>query len=905
MPLFGAKLSVPPVRGDLVTRPRLIERLDAAVDHKLTLISAPAGFGKTTLLADWALGSAMPVAWLSVDEGDNDPARFMLYVVAALRKLEPGIGENASALLCSPEAGPTELILATLINELDEISYDFALVLDDYNLLQAEPVHRAVAFLLNNLPPRMHLIISGRADPPLPLSGMLARGQLNRLSAGELRFMPGEAAAFLEGAMGEAPSAADVRALEARTEGWITGLRLAALSVRGGEEIGSFVASFTGEHRYVFGYFAQEILERQPEGIRDFLMRTSVLERATGPLCDALMGEGGGQEMLEEIERSNLFLVALDDERRWYRYHHLFSGFLRRRLEETRPELVPELHRRACSWYESNGFTDEAVKHALAAGDDERAADLVERVARSMLRRSELTTLLGWLGALPEGVVRSRPRLCLFHAWVSLATGRLDDADLHLRRAERALDGAADSRGWGPACDPPGSAANPNVAEVLGEAAAIRGAVASMRGDVSRAMRYSREALELLTEENQFLRSITAGALGIAYRANGDDDAAVRAFEEAISISRANGATYVSMLAYGLKAEVRRSQGRLQEACEAYREALSTVEPRDGRRLPPAAGVAFVGIGETLREWNDLDDAARHLAQGIELGERGGDIETVLAGHVALARVNQARKDHAGATGLLREARRLAQRYGKAEAADRIGTWQARLWLAQDNRWAAAQWLRGRPVEDGLEPSRELEYLTSARVLILLGRQEEALSLLSCVREMAQTAGRNGSLVEVLLLEALALQSSGDTPEATDALRRALVLAEPSGYVRLFLDEGPPIAALLRNVYEEREAGKPAYGGGSTEYAGRLLAALGDDPGRGARGEGLSQRELEILRLLASGVSNRGIADGLLVSPNTVKSHLKNLYCKLGVHSRTQAIARAGELDLLQPRTPE
>lgn len=906
-PLLATKLHIPPVRPNLVTRPRLIERLNEGARGKLTLISAQAGFGKTTLLSEWSFQCRLPVMWVSLDEGDNDLTRFLAYFVATLENLQSGISEDVLEPLRSPRPPPIESVLTMLINEVAEIPNDFALVLDDYHLIEAQPVHEALAFLLDHLPPQMHLVMASRIDPPLPLARLLARAHLTKLSVADLRFTPEEAVGFLNETMGLDLSTEDIAVLEERTEGWIAGLQLAALSMQGGEDIPGFIAAFTGNHRYILDYLAEEVLRKQPENVQGFLLRTAVLERLSGPLCDTVTGRNDGQAMLEKLERANLFLVSLDDERCWFRYHHLFSEFLIKTLLQTRPELVPELHRRACDWFEREGWAAEAVSHALAAGDSERAANLVESIARATLRRGELSKLRGWLEGLPEDLVCTRPRLCLFYAWYFLATGQLDDVEPYLSKAELELDAGSDGRISAPK---EGSGElNEKYREILAEATTIRAAVAGLRGEASRAIDLARRATDLLTEGNQFLRCIITASQGFAHRVSGDVVAASQAFAECAALSRSVGATYVALLAFKNLAELRMVQGRLRVAADVCQQALDLAAER-GRRLP-AASAAHVGMGELLREWNQLDAATRHLEEGIELGEKGGNVDVVIDGYVVLARTRYALGDEAGATDMLQGAKRLAQQHSMDASVALVEAWQARLCVWQGNRWAAAHWLEeyGLSIEDELGYPREFEHITLARVLIALDRYDEAIELSERLSRAAEAGGRMGRMVENLALEALAHRAGNDMPEALAALRQALTLAEPEGYVRTFADEGAPMASLLKQLLKTKGTQPLSAGHAvSPEYTSKLLAALGqgatsstEASALGTTGslvELLSEREREVLRLLASGISNREIAAELFVSLDTVKTHLKHIYGKLGVRGRAHAAARARELNL-------
>ena len=872
------------------------------MSRKLTLISAPAGFGKTTLLGEWRmmyLGSEFPLAWVSLEEADNDPSRFLSYLVAALQAIEADAGESALASLRSPQPPPVESVLAAIINDITAIPKDFALVLDDYHVIEAEPVHDAVTFLLDHLPPQMHLVIAARTDPPLPLARLRAQGQLTELRAAELRFRPEEASAFLKDVMGLSISARDVEALEERTEGWIAGLQLAALSMQDREDISGFIAAFTGSNRYILDYLAEEVLQKQPERVQTFLLQTSILDRLSSALCDAVTGENESQEMLERLEQANLFTVPLDEDRRWYRYHHLFAEFLRARLRRIQPERVPELHRRAAEWYEDHGSIAEAVRHALAAEDFERAARLVEQTRGAMITRDELNTLLGWLQGLPDELVRSRPPLCLAYAWVLILTGQVDAVEVRLRDAEVAL-GA-------------GGAEPVERARVLGEVAAARAEVARMRGELPRAIELSHQALEILPEDTLLLRSVVALNLGSAYWTSGDVAAASRASSEAANLSQAAGNFYVTLVALRGLALVKAAQGRLREAAELYRRALG-LGLEQGYELLPVMGYAHIGLGELLREWNDLEAASHHLTEGIELCKQGGLVVPLPDGYISLSRVKQARGDVVDAFATVQEAEQLVQRHDITLIIAKLAAHRARLSLAKGDVAAAARWARESAVSLDDEPSfqNEFEHITLARVLIAKDGSKEALRLLERLLEAAEADGRTGSEIEIFALKALALRAAGDTAGAVNALAKALSLAEPEGYVRIFADEGAPIAALLQKVIQSQRDARLAakIPNISRRYVGQLLAAIRAGSASptavspretaGSHVEPLSERELEVLRLIASGASNRDIARKLFVSLATVKTHINNIYRKLEVRTRTQALARARELDLLQ-----
>jgi LuxR family maltose regulon positive regulatory protein len=884
----------------LVPRPRLTEKLEWEPGRRLTLLSAPAGFGKTTLLNEWFGGRAdggRPVAWVSLDEGDNDPVRFLSYLVAALRMTgADGFGEGVLAALRSPEPPRMEAVLGALVNELSALPGEISIILDDYHLIDSEGVHRIVSFLLERLPEGAQLVISGRVDPPLPLARLRARGQMAELHASDLRFTPEEAAAFLGDAMDLDLSADDVAALEGVTEGWIAALQLAALSMRGRKDASGFIRSFSGSHRDVFDFLAEEVLERQPERVQSFLLDTSILGSLSGPLCDALTGRDDGQRTLEGLDRENLLVVPLDDQRHWYRYHHLFAEFLRSRLKREHPEQVATLHLKASEWYEENALGVEAVRHALSAGDHERAARLMARGIGQTWYRGEVVTLLNWLSKLPEKTMRDRPLLLVWYAATLMLVGRLDGVGSLLREAERVIGSAP--RGQ----EPQQGADGGDRRYLWATAAAVRSQHSRLQGDSQGAVEQARQALGVLPEDNLNPRPFVAIALAQAYEAAGDLEAAITAFAEAGALGRAAGHDYVALSAMASEAHLQLACGRLREANGVLRRALELAAER-GAELLPAMGSVRIGLGELLYEWDDLDAAARHLTEGVELTGRTGDFEILMWGYIALSQVRLARGDTDGALVVAREAERVAQSSGADHAIVDAAIWKARLHLASgDLASASSEWERAAGVGEVRRYSRELERLVLARLLVARDEPGEALGQLAPLQETARAAGRK---IEVLALQALALRAKGERERAVGTLAEALVLAEPEGYVRTFVDEGPQMAELLSAVLEARQRGRleplrrvPAH------YLRKLLTALerdasGAEMSAAGLPEPLSERELEVLQLIAAGKTNRQIASELFVSVGTVKTHINNAYRKLDAHSRTQALARARELDLI------
>ena len=929
--LLATKLHIPPIRPELVPRPRLIERLDAELRRKLTLISAPAGFGKTTLVSEWVGDLRFDaanesqiiyrVAWLSLDEGDNDPARFLTYFIAALSRVEgiaATLGGAALGMLhaAQPQPPPTEAVLTSLINEIADIPVRIVLVLDDYHLIETQPIHDALTFLLEHLPPQMHLIIATREDPHLPLARLRARGQLTELRATDLRFTSSEAAEFLNQVMGLDLSVEDIAALERRTEGWIAGLQLAAISMQGREDTAGLIQSFAGSHRFVLDYLIEEVLDQQSESVQNFLLQTAVLDRLTGSLCDALIGQDNGRATLESLERANLFIVPLDGERRWYRYHHLFADLLRLRLRQILPEQAPTLHHRASEWYEQNGFIDEAIEHALGAEDFERAAHLIEEQADVIWQRGEHTKLRRWLAGLPVELVFSKPHLCILHAWDLFTSGQQDAAERSLQAAEQALDPSlvlSPVEGSDRATEtsplergqPPGS----DSMKLRGRAAAIRAFMDSYRGDVSGIIQHARQALEYLPEQDLTWRCTVAIALGDAHGFKGDMAAAYQAQLVASEACRGPDHIYCFMVANLKLAITLRAQGRLEQVIEICQQQIQLAD-ESGLSQARVVGCLLAVWGEVLAELNDLNGAVHLAKKGFKLTEHSGDLQMLGWCYICLVRILFSRGDLTGAEELTQKMENIARESNLSFwITDQMAAWQARLWLVQDKLDAASQWMEERGLDIGgeLKPLQEIgffllfDYLVLTRILIAQGRLDETARLLEQLLKAAEAGGHIPKVIEILILQALSLQAQGDTDQAITTLEKALTLAEPEGFIRVFVDEGPPMAQLL---YEA------AARGIAPDYARRLLAAFPvaepeqtdlskTQAPKSELVEPLSERELEVLQLIAEGLTNREIASRLFLSLNTVKAHTRNIYGKLGVNSRTQAVARVRALGVL------
>jgi LuxR family maltose regulon positive regulatory protein len=883
-PLLETKLHAPRRRRGVVHRPRLTNRLVGRDRPALTLVSAPAGFGKTTLLADWFAGDEQDrlTAWLSLDARDNDPAVFVSYLVAALQRVAPDVGATALSLLqSSPSA--LEAVVATLLNDLDALATDIVLVLDDYHVIESTELHEAVVFLLEHLPPQVHIVVASRADPPFPLARLRARGELWEIRVADLRFTADEAAAYFSDAMGLELTAENIDALEARTEGWIAALQLAALSMQGRDDVAAFIDSFTGDDRFVVDYLAEEVLARQPEDIRSFLLHTAVLGRMTGSLCDAVTGASGGTAMLDELDRANLFLVPLDDRRLWYRYHHLFGDVLRARLLGEQPERVHELHRRASAWYDDHGDRPEAIGHALAGEDPERAARLIELAAPAMRQARQEATLRGWLEALPEDLFQARPVLSTTLVGARMASGDTAGVEPLLQNAEQWIEGRIDAA--------PIVFDRNEFSRLPAQVAMYRAALALLGGDIAGTIFHANRIVELAEPSDHLLLGGAAALIGLAHWAVGELEAARTRYAEAVQhfidahfIPDVLGCS----LALG---DIQVEQGLLDGARATFEAGLEQARDRPGLR---GTADMHVGLSELFLERNDLEQAAQHLHASRELGEHAGLPQHAYRWRVATARLLAVRGDLDGALELLDEAERFYNT-DFSPAIRPIPALKARLHLAHGDLAAARRWAndRGLTADDDLDYVHEFEYITLARTLLADGNDrsiEAAVNLLDRLLAAAEQAERTGRAVEILVLLALARHTSGDHATAATALEEALVRAAPERFVRVFLDEGPTMTALLRSASlhgAARGHAQRVLGASSGERATSFRTGLVDE---------LSSRELDVLRLLRSDLSGPDIARELLVSLNTLRTHTKNIYAKLGVNNRREAIRRAAEL---------
>jgi LuxR family maltose regulon positive regulatory protein len=880
-PILATKLSIPRLRPHLVSRPRLIERLNEGLHGRLTLISAPAGFGKTTLVSAWLTGCGRRAAWLSLDKRENAPAGFLTYLIAALQTLEATIGAEVVNVLQSPQPPSTESILTTLLNDLTTISDEFILVLDDYHVIEAQPVDQALTSLVEHLPPLMHLVIITREDPPLPLARLRARGYLHELRASDLRFTPAEAAAFLTQVMGLTLSAADIAALERRTEGWIAGLQFAALSLQGQPDATSFIASFTGSHHFVLDYLLEEVLGQQPESIQTFLLRTSILDRLCGSLCNAVVLDpsASGQVTLEYLERTNLFLIPLDNERRWYRYHHLFADLLRQRLPPsitTSPgeaqSQVNTLHIRASQWYEDHDLEIEAFQHAAAAHDVERAEHLMEGNGIPLHFRGAVITLLDWLASLPETVLDARPSLWVRYASLLLVNGQTTGVEEKLQAAEAALQGVE---------------VDDKTRNLIGQIAAARAILALTRYQAETMLAQSRRALEYLHPNNLFLRATAHWTTGFAYLFQGERVAARVALTEAIFLSQAARDIFTTILATIGLGTLQEADNQLSQATETYQHVLQLA----GHQPLQIIYEAHLGLARVLYEWNDLEAAQQHAQQSLQLARQyEGVIDRFILCEVLLARLKLAQGDVARATALLAEAAQSARQQNFVYRIPDVATIQVLTLLRQGNLAAAAH----------LAQTHQLP-LSQARVYLAQGDTSAALVVLESWRRQVEARGWEDERLKMMVLQAVVLQAHRKQDEAVQLVVDALSLAEPGGFIRLFVDEGAPMARLLSQA---EALGK------MPDYIGKLLAVYqAEEQQREDNAsllspaqsliEPLSHRELEVLQLIAQGQSNQEISKQLFLALDTVKGHNRKIFDKLQVQRRTEAVARARELGLL------
>lgn len=885
IPVVTTKLRVPPLRTKVVIRQRLLERLQEGLNHALTLVSAPAGFGKTTLLSEWLGEVNLKVAWLSLDDSDHAITRFITYLVSALQVIDKSIGESVLGALKSHQPPAVDTLLIALLNDIDSVSQDFILVLDDYHEVDSKPVDEALRFLVEYMPPQMHLIIASREDPPLPLARLRVKGQLTELRAADLRFTMQEAADFLNQVMGLDLSGQDITALETRTEGWVAGLQLAALSMQGHDDITGFIQSFTGAHHFVLDYLLEEVLSKQPQEIQHFLLRTSILDRLNGPLCEAVTGMPS-QKMLEELERSNLFIVPLDGERNWYRYHHLFGDLLRQRSEQNiASNEVAELHLNASAWFEQNGDLADAFRHAMAAKDQNRAADIAERAWLGMDETFQSGQWLGWVKQLSGSVRRLRPVLCVQIAWAYMDASKADESESFLQEAEQCLREAAHTM----------VVVEEEQFKTLPARIAIARAYNSQtKGESLATVKLAQEAVRLSPETNQFMRAQATAILAGAYWANGELTAAYDAMNHWAEQARLAGNTMFAIMTASGLADILQEQGRLRNAMQIYEDALKFAADV-GAEAAPFTAHHHLGMALLLNEMGANDAAEKHLQLSLELGQAATIIDWQYRRDLALARFKETAGDLNAALYFFDEAKRT---YVKTPIplTRPVDAFKVRVYLKQGLLAQTHEWAQKFSMDDELSFLHEFEHITFARVLLAKKDSKNVSQFLARLLQAAEDGARIGSMLEILILQALAFHAKGQLTQALLPLKRAVALAEVEGFVRIF-EEGKPMQELLAKLSLTPE------GKANKSYIQTLLSLFDVQTPRPAPSQllidPLSERELEVLSLVALGLSNTEISEKMFLSLSTVKGHNLRIFNKLQAKSRTDAVARARELGLI------
>lgn len=851
-------------------RPRLMEYLTEGLQSSLVLVSAPAGSGKTTLLGQWALCCAFPVAWLSLDAADNDPVRFSSSLIESIRTQHPNFGSAVLGLLRSSSMATVESVTTMLVNEIASTPDDLVLILDDYHIITNDAIHQGIALLLEHPTPLLHLVIATRTDPPLPLARLRAKNHISEIKVSDLNFTLAETDSFLNQTMRLGLKSADVTALEHRTEGWIVGLMTAALSIRDHGDVHKLAANFSGDNWRIVDYLIEEVVNRQPEAIQKFLLRTSILDRLNGALVQAVAGleSGRGQAILEQLERANLFTVPLDSARHWYRYHPLFAECLRTRLRLLHPSEEPLLHIAASVWYKSQGLADSAMKHALAANEYELVADLIEEYAEGMVVHSEVTTLLSWLKSLPDAVIRARPFLSIWYSHALLASGQIDAAEARVLATTSSLDNIDSAQ----------------AERMHNHTLALRAAIAATRRDAPLTIELSQQALaRSFGRDDYFLHGRLLHNLGSAYLWNGDVVSAEKFLAEALAESESPGNAFTSVLAACQLAGVQVAQGRLHDAMKTYQRAIQLATAQGN--VQPIAGRAYLGLAQLYYEWNDLDTAKRWATDGVELAKQSGMMDILSLGYRVMSRLAQAHGNFEESSKLLEEAEHLARTNRLKSEMARVAMYQARLNLECGDLRSAIRWAESSGLSANDEPSylRESGHITLSRVLIAQEKYAEAIQLLERLLRAAESTGQVDSQIKILVFLAQAVEKTG-IDEARHLLARAISLAAKERYARTFIDAGKSTMKLLARLWETTHQ----------DYARQLL-----DGAAPVSIDLLSKREREVLQMIAAGCSRPQIADKLFISPNTVRTHTKTIYEKLHAHNRAEALAKAKELGLL------
>ncbi len=890
--LLRTKLTIPQAPPQLLSRQRLIERFSEGLQRRLTLVSAPAGFGKTVLIIECQKALRTPFTWFSIEEDDNDPTRFWSYFIAALQRLDRNLGYVAQQMLQSPEAAPIRTILTVLINEIvaeRNKPYPYIVVLDDYQVIHNSVIHNDMSFLVEHMPLQLHIVISTRSDPPLTLPRWRIRSHLSELRSEDLRFNQEETATFLNNIMGIRLNTEDVKKLDKRTEGWIAGIQMAAISLRHSKNPSAFIKTFSGSHQYIMDYLMEEVFNSLSSDIQSFLLKTSIIENLNASLCGTIVGISESAKILRYLEQSNLFITSLDEERHWYRYHNLMRDLLQQRLLEELPESLPTLHSLASEWYERNQMVPQAIYHALSSGDIGKVASLVEGNAENSLMRGELTIVLGWMELFPEEVMQNHPYLCVLHATALLySNGAVELIEKRLSEADSHKDNSS----------------------LFGHIATIHALVTLLKGDTKLSASHLQQAIEMLPENSLLFQTIAITNLALLHAWRGEITSAMSLFEKIRQIGKGTGSIMMTVLAARRMASLMSLQARLFEARDVHEEILKLATDKMGNPLP-IAGYAYIGLGDLFREWNDLDSATRYTTLGIGLIKEWQQLGAIL-GYFVLSQIKTSQLDLDGAKQALEVAVQLTKEYRITDVYDIfIAVYQARLAIKRREFESVQQWIQNRKLMEQIMSDcnpeeekfylRELEFITLARFFLYQEKYTEVLRVVTFMLPTIEKLEHTGTIIEVLILKALALLGQTKFEDALDAIGHALKLAEPSGYISIFLDEGESALRLLRLA---------AARGISSQYVSKLITSFADSrhqilafqPEQGTREsiqEALSEREIEILRLVTSGLSNQEIADTLFVSVGTVKKHVYNICRKLNTNNRTQAAARARELGLL------
>jgi len=885
-PFLATKLFIPRSSSKQVQRPSLIDKLNTFHDHKMTLVSAPAGFGKTTILTQWVSQLNDPVAWLSLDERDNDPFLFLRYLIAALQSVDSSLGVTATHALEAAKKQSLVAILIPLLNEISAKQYKLLVILDDYHCIQSNEIHEIIRYMLEHLPPQLHLVLSTRADPPLSLAKMRVRNNLSELRVGELCFAREDIVSFFYEIMGFDLSEEEIVTLEYRTEGWAAGLQLAAISLKGCDNIQDFIEAFAGDNRYIVDYLVEEVLHKQHEQIHNFLLRTSLLQQMSAELCDYLFEIDESQSILENLEQQNLFIVPLDSKRNWFRYHHLFADLLYQRLIQHEPTIVSGLRKRASKWHEKNGYLDSAIEYAISAEDFERAAKLLEQVSDNDWEHGKRTKLFGWFEKLPIEYIHNNPELCLLYAWVLLDDNKQEEAEKSLAIVDRLIEQKENHANFHAS----------DLEEIRGKVKVLRALIETGHGDAQRIIGYSEEALQYLPKDSLTWRANGLYALGIAYSIKGDLDSAVDSYSQSMRLSRSAGNLDLYFRAsYWLVARLVFA-AQLDKAIHTCEELFEVIRENKLEQSLIGAGV-FVSWGNILYELNRLDEAYEYIKKDNDIIEASHDVGHKAWCYFCMMKVLTAQNDIQGVEKIIEKLEKLKITTELPYSFSLLTeSWKAQVWFLQGKLGPVGRWLKENSfsIADEIVAYRDLGHIILARYLLAQGEIDDAKYLLEKLIYGLEKLGRTLLLIEVLMIQAQALESEGDRAGAIAAIARALQLGVKGNCVRVFINEGKPVANMIEKLLNEKIDIPRAF-------AKKLLAEFKikeiTESEKKHEIEMLSERELEIMRLIAAGLSNKKISEKLYISLSTVKTHLRNIYSKLDAHSRTEAVARANELN--------